>query len=200
MREFACVHATLPSPPLPSSSTPARIGLLSLGSNLGERRAHLQAAVDALPAAGVQVLASSSVYDTDPVGEILDQASFLNACLRVQASLQPLELLDALKRLERELGRGDGEGSGYVRHGPRAIDIDVLLLGDLELRHERMFLPHAQVLTRRFVLIPALELDLDLAVPDGRRLADALLALPPQEGVRWAGPPLEVGAGPLSGR
>ncbi|MFI5010072.1 MAG: 2-amino-4-hydroxy-6-hydroxymethyldihydropteridine diphosphokinase [Solirubrobacterales bacterium] len=185
---------------MPPSSTPARIGLLSLGSNLGERRAHLQAAVDALPAAGVRVLASSSVYDTDPVGEILDQASFLNACLRVQTSLQPLELLDALKRLERELGRGEGEGSGYVRHGPRAIDIDVLLLGDLELRHERMSLPHAQVLTRRFVLIPALELDLDLAVPDGRRLADALLVLPPQEGVRWAGPPLEVRPGPRSGR
>jgi 2-amino-4-hydroxy-6-hydroxymethyldihydropteridine diphosphokinase len=190
--------------PVPPPSTPARIGLLGLGSNLGERRAHLQAAVDALPAAGVRVLASSSVYDTDPVGEILDQASFLNACLRVRTSLQPLELLDALKRLEHELGRGDTEGSGYVRHGPRAIDIDVLLLGNLELRHERMSLPHAQVLTRRFVLIPALELDLDLTVPNGRRLADALLALPPQEGVRWAGPPLEVGVkgtpGPLSGR
>ncbi len=166
-----------------------RTGLLGLGSNVGERRAHLQAAVDALPAAGVEVLASSSVYDTDPVGEVLEQASFLNACLRVRTTLEPLELLDAIKRLERELGR-DGEGSGYVRHGPRAIDIDVLLLGDLELCHERMSLPHEQVLARRFVLIPALELDLDLAVPDGRRLADALLALPLSEGVRWAGPPL----------
>jgi|SRR5580692_5545748 2-amino-4-hydroxy-6-hydroxymethyldihydropteridine diphosphokinase len=163
-----------------------RIGLLGLGSNVGERRAHLQGAVDALPAAGVAVLASSSVYDTDPVGEVLDQPSFFNACLLVEATLEPLELLDAAKRVERELGRLD-EG---IRHGPRAIDIDVLLLGEVELRHERMSLPHEQLLCRRFVLIPALELDFDLSAPDGRRLADALAALPLSEGVRWAGPPL----------
>jgi 2-amino-4-hydroxy-6-hydroxymethyldihydropteridine diphosphokinase len=168
---------------------PTRIGLLGLGSNIGERREHLQAAVDALPSIGVRVLASSSLYDTDPVGDVLDQASFLNACLRVQTAREPLHLLDALKGLERELGRP----ARYQRHSPRAIDIDVLLLGDLELRHERMALPHAQVLTRRFVLIPALELDLELATPDGRRLADALLALPLTEGVRWAGPPLALG-------
>ncbi len=166
----------------------ARIGLLGLGSNVGERRVHLQAAADALPAVGVRVLASSSVYDTDPVGEVLDQASFLNACLRIETSLEPLDLLDACKDLERELGRE----ADRVRHGPRAIDVDVLLLGDEELRHERMTLPHAQVLARRFVLIPALELDIDLTVPDGRRLADALLGLPLDEGVRWAGSPLAV--------
>lgn len=165
---------------------PTRIGLLGLGSNIGERREHLQAALDALPVAGVRVLASSSLYDTDPVGEILDQASFLNACLRVETALEPLALLDALKGIERELGRP----ARYERHSPRAIDIDILLLGDLELTHERMTLPHAQVLTRRFVLIPALELDLELATPAGRRLADALLRLPLTEGVRWAGPPL----------
>jgi 2-amino-4-hydroxy-6-hydroxymethyldihydropteridine diphosphokinase len=168
-----------------------RIGLLGLGSNLGGRRANLQAAADALPAAGVRVLACSSLYDTDPVGEVLDQASFLNACLRVETALEPLALLDACKHLERQLGRE----AEQVRHGPRAIDIDVLLLGQEELRHERMTLPHAQVLTRRFVLIPALELDLELAVPDGRRLADALLTLPLSEGVRWAGPPLDIGVG-----
>lgn len=167
---------------------PTRTGLLGLGSNIGERREHLQGAADALPAAGVRVLASSSLYDTDPVGEILDQASFLNACLRVETDLEPLELLDAVKGIERELGRP----RRYKRHSPRAIDIDVLLLGDIELSHERMALPHPQVLTRRFVLIPALELDLRLATPDGRRLADALLALALTEGVRWAGPPLAL--------
>jgi 2-amino-4-hydroxy-6-hydroxymethyldihydropteridine diphosphokinase len=165
---------------------PARIGLLGLGSNVGERRAHLQDAVDALPAVGVRVLAASSVYDTDPVGEVLEQPSFLNACLRVETELEPLELLDAAKRLERELGRRDG-----VRHGPRAIDIDILLLGGLELRHERMLLPHEQLLQRRFVLIPALELDFALITPGGDRLADALAELPLDEGVRWSGPPLE---------
>jgi 2-amino-4-hydroxy-6-hydroxymethyldihydropteridine diphosphokinase len=162
------------------------LGLLGLGSNVGERRGHLQAAVDALEAAGVRVLASSSVYDTDPVGEVLDQPSFLNACLTVRTALGPLELLDTVKRLERELGRE----LHSPRHGPRAIDIDVLLLGACELRHERMTLPHEQLLSRRFVLIPALELDFTMAVPDGRRLSDALAALALEEGVRWAGPPL----------
>jgi 2-amino-4-hydroxy-6-hydroxymethyldihydropteridine diphosphokinase len=165
-----------------------RTGLLGLGSNVGERRAQLQSAVDALPPAGVEVEASSSVYDTDPVGEVLDQPSFLNACLRVRTALEPLELLDAVKRLERELGRA----AVGARHGPRAIDIDVLMLGDVELRHERMSLPHEQLLNRRFVLIPALELDFELAAPDGSRLADALAALPVEEGVRWAGPPLGI--------
>jgi 2-amino-4-hydroxy-6-hydroxymethyldihydropteridine diphosphokinase len=173
------------------SATVERSGLLGLGSNVGQRRANLQAAVDALPGVGVRVLASSSTYDTDPVGEVLDQPSFLNACVGVASALEPLELLDAVKRLERELGR-DADGP---RHGPRAIDIDLLLLGELQLSAPRMTLPHEQLLSRRFVLIPALELDLELATPDGRRLADALLALPTSEGVRWAGPPLE-----LSGR
>jgi 2-amino-4-hydroxy-6-hydroxymethyldihydropteridine diphosphokinase len=162
-----------------------RVGLLGLGSNVGERRAHLQAAVDTLPAAGVQVLASSSTYDTDPVGEIRDQATFLNACVRVQTPLEPLALLDAVKEIEQRLGRGRG-----VRHGPRAIDIDVLLLGDLQVRLERMSVPHTELLHRRFVLIPALELDFELRVPTGERLSDALAALPLDEGVRWAGPPL----------
>jgi 2-amino-4-hydroxy-6-hydroxymethyldihydropteridine diphosphokinase len=169
---------------------PIRLGLLGLGSNVGDRRAHLQAAVDALPGAGVRPLASSSMYDTDPVGDVLAQPTFLNACVSVQTELEPLALLDAVKLLERDLGRAQDS----VRHGPRTIDIDVLLLGELELHQERMTLPHEQLLTRRFVLIPALELDFDCAVPDGRRLADALAALPLSEGVRWAGPPLQLPA------
>ena len=162
------------------SSAAEESGLLGLGSNVGERREHLQAAVDALGAEGVTVLASSSTYDTDPVGEVLEQPSFLNACLRVRTSLAPLELLDAAKRLERQLGRRGGE----VRHGPRAIDIDILLLGEIERDHERMSLPHEQLLTRRFVLIPALELDFELRARVGGhgfvRLADALAALGPE--------------------
>jgi 2-amino-4-hydroxy-6-hydroxymethyldihydropteridine diphosphokinase len=165
-----------------------RIGLLGLGSNVGERRANLQAAVDALPGAGVAVLAASSTYDTDPVGELPEQPSFLNACLRIETALEPLELLDTVKRLERELGRRDAD----VRHGPRTIDIDILLLGALELSDERMSLPHEQLLNRRFVLIPALELDFELRSSTGARLADALAALPLEEGVRWAGPPLRL--------
>lgn len=164
------------------------IGYLGLGSNVGDRRAHLQAAVDALPAVGVRVLASSSTYDTDPVGEILDQPDFLNACVRVSTELGPEALLDACKSVEADLGRK----AGGPRHGPRPIDVDVLLLGDLQLQTERLRLPHEQVLARRFVLIPLLELDLALTTPSGERVADALAWLPVDEDVRRAGPPLTV--------
>jgi 2-amino-4-hydroxy-6-hydroxymethyldihydropteridine diphosphokinase len=165
------------------------IGYLGLGSNVGDRRAQLRAAVDALPAHGVRVLASSSTYDTDPVGEILDQREFLNACLRVETALEPETLLNACKAVERELGRE----AGGPRHGPRPIDVDVLLLGDVDHSSERLRLPHEQVLARRFVLIPLLELDFALATPAGARLSDALAALPVDEGVRRAGPPLTTG-------
>jgi 2-amino-4-hydroxy-6-hydroxymethyldihydropteridine diphosphokinase len=165
-----------------------RTGLLGLGSNVGERRTHLQAAVDALPGVGVSVLASSSTYDTDPVGELPDQPSFLNACVLVRTALVPLRLLEVVKGLESALGRA----AATVRHGPRTIDIDVLLLGAEKLRSERMTLPHAELRGRRFVLIPALELDFELALPDGSRLSDALAALPLDEGVRWDGPPLSL--------
>ncbi|MEA2289018.1 MAG: 2-amino-4-hydroxy-6-hydroxymethyldihydropteridine diphosphokinase, partial [Solirubrobacteraceae bacterium] len=146
-------------------------GYLGLGSNVGDRRAHLQAAVDALPAHGVLVLRSSSTYDTDPVGLVLDQPPFLNACVRIETDLGPEALLDACKAVERELGR-DLEGG--VRHGPRPIDVDLLLLGDTEHTSERLRLPHEQVTARRFVLVPLLELDFGLTTPDGTRLADCL--------------------------
>jgi 2-amino-4-hydroxy-6-hydroxymethyldihydropteridine diphosphokinase len=166
-------------------------GYLGLGSNVGDRRANLQAAVDVLPAHGALVLASSSTYDTDPVGEILAQPSFLNACVRIETSLGPEELLDACKAIERERGREPGP-----RHGPRPIDIDVLLLGDEPYASARLTIPHSQATTRRFVLIPLLELDFDLATPDGARLSDSLARMPLDEGVRREGPPLRLPSGP----
>ena len=164
-------------------------GYLGLGSNVGDRRANLQAAVNALPAHGVSVRASSSAYDTDPVGLVLDQPPFLNACIRVETDLDPEALLDACKAVERDLGR-DLEGG--IRHGPRPIDVDLLLLGDAAYTSKRLTLPHEQVTARRFVLIPLLELDFELRTPGGTRLADCLAALPLDEGVRRAGPPLVV--------
>jgi 2-amino-4-hydroxy-6-hydroxymethyldihydropteridine diphosphokinase len=168
---------------------PARIGYLGLGSNVGERRANLQAAVASLREHGVDVIASSSAYETEPVGLVLDQPDFLNACLRISTELGPEELLDVCKDVERAVGRA----AGGVRHGPRVIDVDLLLLGELTYSSERLTLPHAEVSSRRFVLVPLLELDPDLSLPSGLRLADALSALGPGEAVRLAGPPL----GPL---
>jgi 2-amino-4-hydroxy-6-hydroxymethyldihydropteridine diphosphokinase len=147
--------------------------------------------VTALPAHGVDVLASSSTYDTEPVGLVLDQPEFLNACVRIRTALEPEALLDACKAVERELGRM----AGGVRHGPRPIDIDVLLLGDQTYRSERLSLPHEQVTSRRFVLVPLLELAPDLLVPGAGRAADALAALGDEGEVRRAGPPLAVDAG-----
>jgi len=166
------------------------IGYLGLGSNVGDRRAALQAAADALAERGVRVLASSSTYDTDPVGEVLDQPSFLNCCLRIETGLGPEELLDLAKEIEAQLGR---DLVGGVRHGPRPIDIDLLLFGDLAYESERLTLPHEQATSRRFVLVPLLELDFDLQTPDGTRLSEAFEELGFDEGVRREGDPLSVG-------
>jgi 2-amino-4-hydroxy-6-hydroxymethyldihydropteridine diphosphokinase len=167
----------------------AELGYLGLGSNLGDRRALLQAAAEDLWGHGVQAIASSSVYETAPVGEVLDQPAFLNACLRIETALAPEALLDACKAVERALGRE----AGGVRHGPRPVDVDVLLLGTRAYTSERLEIPHRELARRRFVLEPLLELDPGLSLPDGTGLASALAALAGQE-VRRVGPPLDVRA------
>ena len=148
-------------------------GYLGLGSNEGDRLANLRAARDALERRGIEVLASSSVYETAPQGDVTDQPDFLNACLRIRTKLDPERLLEACKAVERELGRAPGG----VRHGPRPIDVDVLMLGDVEHRSGRLTLPHAEVTTRRFVLEPLLELDPGLGLPDGTPLGERLAAV-----------------------
>jgi 2-amino-4-hydroxy-6-hydroxymethyldihydropteridine diphosphokinase len=166
----------------------SRIGYLGLGSNVGDRRANLQAAVEDLWAHDVTVLASSSVYETEPVGEVLDQRDFYNACIEIETPLGPEDLLDACKAVERVLGREPGG----VRHGPRPIDVDVLLLDDIEHESDRLRLPHREVTTRRFVLVPLLELAPALEVPGFGSAADALEALGPGQDVRRVGLPLDV--------
>jgi 2-amino-4-hydroxy-6-hydroxymethyldihydropteridine diphosphokinase len=167
-------------------------GYLGLGSNVGDRRASLQSAVDALSASGVTVAASSSTYDTDPVGDVLDQPDFLNAAIEIETGLGPEQLLDSVKHVELLLGKTLAGEAGYILHGPRPIDIDLLLLGDEEFSSARLKLPHPQVLERRFVLIPLLQLDFGLTTPAGDSLADALASIPLTEGVRRAGAPLSV--------
>jgi 2-amino-4-hydroxy-6-hydroxymethyldihydropteridine diphosphokinase len=146
-------------------------GYLGLGSNVGDRLANLRAAAAELP-----VIARSSVYETEPQGEVLDQPDFLNAAVAIEWDEGPEELLDLCKEVERKLGRD----FGVVRHGPRVVDVDLLLLGDLEYRSERLTLPHREVKTRRFVLEPLVE----LGVPG---LDDALAAVADQR-VRRLGP------------
>jgi 2-amino-4-hydroxy-6-hydroxymethyldihydropteridine diphosphokinase len=163
-------------------------GFLGLGTNLGDRRANLEAAVAALADAGVAVLASSSVYETAPVGLVLDQPAFLNACVSVATELEPLVLLDLVKGIERSLGRS----VGGVRHGPRVIDIDILLLGARVFASERLSVPHPALRERRFVLEPLLELAPDLELPGsgGERLGGSLALVGDEQEVRRVGPPL----------
>lgn len=160
-----------------------RTGYLGLGSNVGDSTAHLRAAVELLEAEGVEVEAVSSTYVTEPVGEVLDQPDFLNAAVRIRTALEPEDLLDACKRVEAERGRS----FDAPRHSSRPLDVDLLLLGDLELRTGRLTLPHREVRSRRFVLVPLLELDPELTLPDGTRLADALGALGPGQRVEPLG-------------
>jgi 2-amino-4-hydroxy-6-hydroxymethyldihydropteridine diphosphokinase len=155
-------------------------GFVGLGSNQGDRLANLRAARDALGRRGIDVLAASSIYETEPQGDVLDQPDFLNACLAVETDLAPEQLLGACKAVEAELGRV----SGGPRHGPRPIDVDVLLLDDLEHRSEGVVVPHPEIRFRRFVLEPLLELEPELSLPDGTRLSDALARLRDQRVAR----------------
>ncbi len=161
------------------------IGYLGLGSNLGDREAHLRAAVELLEEQGIGVEAVSSAYETEPVGGILEQPDFLNAAVRISTELEPERLLDVCKAIEVERGRM----FGGPRHGPRPLDLDLLLLGEHELESERLTLPHPQVTARRFVLVPLLELDPELALPDGTRLSAALDRLGRGERVERVGEP-----------
>jgi 2-amino-4-hydroxy-6-hydroxymethyldihydropteridine diphosphokinase len=159
------------------------VGFLGLGSNVGDRESHLRAALQALREHEVAVEAVSSLYETEPVGEVLDQPDFLNAAVRIRTGLEPEELLDVCKAIEVEQGRM----LGGQRHGPRPLDIDLLLLGDVELSTDRLTLPHPEVTSRRFVLAPLLELAPELALPDGTGLADALEGLGPRQRVSRVG-------------
>ena len=161
-----------------------RTGYLGLGSNVGDRAEQLRAAIGMLRERGVEVEAVSPAYETEPMGEVLDQPDFLNAAVRIRAELEPEALLDLCKEIEAARGRA----FDAPRHSPRPLDIDLLLLGDLELANDRLTLPHPEVTSRRFVLAPLLELDPNLALPDGTRLADALAALDPGQRAERVGP------------
>lgn len=160
-----------------------RTGYLGLGSNVGDRKSHLEAAIAMLRERGVEVEAISSTYETEPVGEVLDQADFLNAAIRIRTELDPEALLDLCKEIEAARGRA----LDAPRHSPRPLDVDLLLLGELELKTERLTLPHPEVSSRRFVLAPLLELDPGLSLPGGMKLDEALAALGPGQRAQRAG-------------
>ncbi|MCH8026234.1 MAG: 2-amino-4-hydroxy-6-hydroxymethyldihydropteridine diphosphokinase [Chloroflexi bacterium] len=155
---------------------------LGLGSNLGDRRANLSAALRGIEPA-VRVDAVSSLYETAPVGP-QDQPAYYNAACRGATSMTPRALLDHVKAVERELGRGEGP-----RWGAREIDIDILLFGTEVVEEEGLTVPHPELANRAFVLAPLAEIAAQLLHPTSGTSIGELLAAVDQAGVRVeAGP------------
>ena len=140
---------------------------LALGSNLGDRRANLRAAVDRLGKL-VVVEALSALYETEPA-YVTDQPRFLNAALRGRTALDPPALLALLKRIERDLGRAPA-----ARYGPRVIDLDILLYGDRSIATEALTVPHPRMAERPFVLVPLAEIAPELTPPGWATTVGAL--------------------------
>jgi 2-amino-4-hydroxy-6-hydroxymethyldihydropteridine diphosphokinase len=165
---------------------------VGLGANLGAPRVQLEAAIATLAALpGVELLAVSSAYESDPVGPVSDQPPFLNAVAEVATELSAADLLAALHLIEDDLGR-----TRTVRFGPRTCDLDLLLYDDAVSDDPALLLPHPRLAERRFVLDPLFELAPMLVLPDGGRLRDLREAVRDQGVRRLAGPPLGVPGGP----
>jgi 2-amino-4-hydroxy-6-hydroxymethyldihydropteridine diphosphokinase len=150
---------------------------IALGSNLGDREQTLANATDRLRRLG-RVAASSSLYETEPVG-FHDQPPFLNAVVALETQWEPLPLLHELLAIERELGRDRSHG---VVNGPRIVDLDLLLLGDAIITGENLTLPHPALVRRRFVLAPLAEIAPHLRHPQRNQTIAELLAFLPDEG------------------
>ena len=150
-------------------SEPAPVeAAIGLGGNVGDKRANLDRAVERLAAVpGVRVVARSGYYRTEPWG-ITEQDWFLNACLVVETTLSPADLLAACLAVETSLGRRRAE-----RWGPRIIDLDILTFGGRTIDEPGLEVPHPRLMERAFVLAPLAELRPDLSV-GGVRVADAL--------------------------
>ncbi len=155
---------------------------LGLGSNLGDRVRLVEQALAALEGSGrVRVVRRSSLYETAPVGRT-DQPAFVNMVALVETDLPPADLLALAHEVERSLGRVRGE-----RWGPRPIDIDILLYGDVVVDAPGLVIPHPEITRRRFVLEPLLEIAPHAALPDGRRL-DQFVAQVRDQAVRRLSP------------
>ncbi len=147
---------------------------LSLGSNLGDRAAHIEQALARLAEAGVAVRRRSSLYETEPVGTNA-RRWFVNCVVEVETELMPLALLHLLKRIERELGRNPSSGP---QPAARSIDIDIVIYGQHVLDSPELTVPHPRLAERRFVLQPLLELAPEWRHPSTRlSVAEMLAAL-----------------------
>lgn len=140
---------------------PVKRTYLGIGSNLGDRKGHLQFAVDGLAARAGRVTAVSPVYETEPVGGPT-QPDYLNAVVAVETELSPRELLAVAKALEAEAGREPPDPTN--RWGPRPLDIDILMVGDERIDEPDLIVPHPRIHQRAFVLAPLADIAPDLVV------------------------------------
>lgn len=157
----------MPTPPQPHAAIHTNAGdaqrvAIGLGSNVGDRDAHIRAAlvaIDSLP--GTSLLIASSIIQTEPVGPI-PQGPYLNACALVRTSLEPAELLAGLQRIERDRGR---DRSREQRWGPRTLDLDILVFGERSVSLPGLTIPHPRLHERAFVLVPLAQIAPDLPIP-----------------------------------
>lgn len=154
---------------------------LGLGSNLGDRKANLEKALQLL-SERLAIEQISSLYETAPVG-YMEQPPFLNAVCRAQTDLEPFQLLSLIKGIEVSLGRVPS-----FPNAPRPIDVDILFYGDLVMETPELTIPHPRLEERAFVLIPLFELDAALVhPPSGERISDLAAKVQGREGVRKIG-------------
>ena len=154
---------------------------LALGSNLADPLHQVQAALDALAALpDTRVVATSSLYRTPPYGPP-NQPDYLNAAVALDTELTPEALLDLTQRIELEQGRVRKD----ERWGPRTLDLDIMLFGDLTLNTPRLIVPHYDMHNRAFMLVPLLEIAPDIALPDTTSLRDLLSGLDTSTILPW---------------
>jgi 2-amino-4-hydroxy-6-hydroxymethyldihydropteridine diphosphokinase len=140
---------------------PFKRAFLSIGSNVGDRRANLELAIAALERDRFHVIARSSIYETEPQ-DLANQPWFLNMVVECESEYFPRQMLKILQRIEREIGR---VRAGSIPRGPRVIDIDILLLGNVVMATEQLAIPHPRMFARRFVLEPLLEIAPEIRHP-----------------------------------
>ena len=146
------------------------VAYIGFGSNIGNRLAYIQSAIHTLSETeGITLQKTSSIYTTDPIG-YESQAQFLNGVAAIQTSLSPLSLLHTLKDIEAAIGR-----KHRIRWGPREIDLDILIYGDLYLQTEKLVIPHPEMHLRGFVLVPLAEIAPDLVHPVFQKSIQTLL-------------------------
>ncbi len=155
-----------------------RVVFLGLGSNLGDRSRLLASAIERLAGPDLRVVRRSRIFETPPWGKT-DQPFFLNQVIEVETTLTPEALLARCRDVEQTLGRVRSE-----RWGPRTIDVDILLYGDLVLRHPDLVIPHPDLGRRAFVLVPLAEIAPGLRLPTGETVEALLESLPDRHAVR----------------